>query len=207
MNIEIFSAEEYPQGSPEWRSLKCGIPSASNFKRVMAGGDGKVRSDYMRRLAGEIITGLPAEEHRNTYMDRGNAMEPELRDLYAMIADVEPVQVGFVKRTMPWGTVGASPDSMVGDDGCVEFKSEAPHLLIETMRDGRIPTEHLPQCQGTMLVTGRQWCDLVCGYSGMPIFRRRIKRDSSYIARLEVALEVFATDLQNMVKWIRSYRD
>lgn len=193
------------QGSPEWFELRRGVPTASHFGHVAAGGDGKVRSLYMRKLAGEIVSGVPREDWRGDAMDRGQRVEPELRSLYAMMANVDPTLVGFVRRTMPFGLIGCSPDCLVGEEGVVEFKSAAPHILIEILDRDKTPPEHLPQCQGALLVTGRQWCDLAIGYPGMPLFRRRLPRDESAIARMELALEVFQRELDVMVERVRNY--
>ncbi len=202
MTVEIFNCE---QGSIEWHETKLGIPSASNFSDVMATGEGKVRSKYLRVLAGETVCGIPRETYRNAAMERGKMMEADIRNLYALVANVEPEQIGFVKRTMMVGFAGCSPDAFVGADGVLEIKSAAPDILIEIMKAGRVPPEHLPQCQGAMLVTGRSFCDLAIGYSGMPLFHRRIKRDPAYIARLETAIETFNEDLAELVAWVRAY--
>ena len=69
--LEIFhdSIQEFD----EWLDRRLGIPTASRIADVMAGGEGKVRSKYMRQLAGERITGLPREEtYKSAAMERGN---------------------------------------------------------------------------------------------------------------------------------------
>ena len=211
MTIEVFDCE---QGSDQWKTLRVGIPTASNFSKVMATGEGKVRSEYLRRLAGEVVTGIPTETYKSAAMEIGTVMEPELRALYAMMANVELRQVGFIKRTESFGIIGCSPDSLIGDDGGVEFKKEAPHILIKTLKDDRVPSDYLPQIQGNMLVTGRPWWDIAIGYSfvgdrpddrQMPLFRRRVRRDESAIARLRVGLEVFQQELDELVAWLRRY--
>lgn len=210
-DIEIIDCA---QGTPEWHEAKLGIPSASKFSDVMAGGEGKTRSKYMRQLAGELRTGVTREDFRGAAMDRGTAQEPELISLYSMMANVEVQPIGFIKRPLRIGFAGCSPDGLIGKDGLVQIKSAAPDILIDIMKAGRVPPEHLPQCQGEMLVTGRVWCELVIGNSAtggrpgdlpMPLFRRRIKRDPSYIARLTVAIETFNEELAEMVEWLRRY--
>ena len=89
--MEIFTDLE--QGSSEWFACRAGIPTASKFATVLAKGEGKSRSKYMRQLAGEVITGEPAETFSNSHMERGHAMEDEARQTYAFINDVEPVRV------------------------------------------------------------------------------------------------------------------
>ena len=201
-DIEIIDVE---QGTPEWIELRLGLPTASNFHRVLAGGEGTVRSEYLRKLAGETVSRLPREEYRGAAMDRGSEMEPELRALYEIVTGKKPTPIGFVRRKLKSGFVGASPDAFIGDNGVLEIKSASPHILIDIMQTGKVPPEHLPQTQGALLVTGREFCDLAIGYTGMPLFRRTIRRDPSYIARLEVALDAFNEELAAMVAWVRQY--
>lgn len=206
-DLEIYDAEECPQGSDVWKALRRGWPSASRLASVMAGGEGLTRSKYMRQLAGEQVTGLDREEDFvGSAMERGWAMEPELRDLYAFLSNEKPEVIGFARRKLKVGYVGASPDALVGARKTVEFKSAKPEVLIEILRRGAVPPEHMPQCQGTMLVLGRAACDLMVGYTGMPALLRTIPRDPSFIARLHVHIETFNEELVEMVRWIREYR-
>ena len=204
--IEIVDCD---QGSDKWFSVRRGIPTASNFSDVMAsgrdGGISKTRDLLLRKLAGEIVSGVNREDFRNSAMDRGNTMEDDVRSLYAMISGVEPVKVGFVRRAMRYGIIGASPDSFVGDERGVEIKTSAPHLLIEILKADRVPPEHVLQIQGCMMVTGRKTWDLAIGYTGMPLFRKTIRRDESVIARLDLALSVFYEELNELVAWLRAY--
>jgi hypothetical protein len=96
-----------PHGTPEWHAVRLGIPTASNFSKVLAKGEGKVRNTYMVQLAAEIFTGESEEGFKSADMLRGNAMEPEARDYYAFLNDVEPQQVGFITN----GAKGGSPDT------------------------------------------------------------------------------------------------
>ena len=209
------------QGSPEWIEARLGIPSASNAAKITAGGDGKTRDEYMRKLAGEEVSRRPREDFQSNAMERGTGMEPELRALYQMMTGRVPLPVssdpnltfepgqpgyGFVRRKLGVGRFGASPDSRIGNEGGLEIKSQAPHVLIETMRRDVVPTEFIPQCQATMLVTGWAWVDLLIGYTGMPPFIRRVRRDPSKIAQLEVGIQAFNEELGELVTWVRKYR-
>lgn len=198
--LRIYSTEECPQGSPMWFEARAGIPTASEFSTVMAKGEGKTRSKYMRTLAGEILTGTCQEGYKNADMERGNAMEPEARALYSMIHDVELKQVGFMRRD----DAGASPDSLIGDDGLLEVKTKIPHLQIECLLADRLPPEHVAQCQGQLLISGRQWLDFVSYWPGLPLFVTRVYPDVDYQARLIVELRQFNTELNALVERIRS---
>lgn len=203
--FEIVTADEAPQGSPEWKALRVGKLTASRFADAVAGGDGKVRSKYLRELAGEVMTGEPAETFKSRAMERGTEMEASLRATFQIETGLEVEQISFARRRRPYGIIGASPDGLVGADAGLEIKKNEPHVLIDVLRSGRVPPEYVPQLQGNMLVTGRPWWWLAIGFPGMPMFKRKVARDPAYIARLEVGLEMFQQELGEMIAWLRNY--
>lgn len=188
------------QGSPEWFDARKGIPTASMFSTVMAsgrgGGDSKTRRTYMLKLAGEIITGDQADSFSNIHTDRGHAMEPEARNLYAFERDVEPELVGFIRR----GNAGASPDSLVGNDGLLEIKTKLPHILLDVFERGGFPSEHKAQCQGQLWIAEREWIDLICYWPKMPSFIIRAYRDEEYIKQIAQAVDAFNDELASLVE-------
>jgi predicted phage-related endonuclease len=195
--VETFELE---QGTPEWWDVRMGIATASNFTKVKAGGEGKIRWRYMRMLAGEQITRMPAETFRNDAMDRGTAQEPALRSLYALMTNNEPIPCGFMRRRLGDYMIGCSPDSLIETKGMLEIKSAAAHVLIEVVEGNQIPPEHVAQCQGSLLVSGREYCDLFIGCPGMRPFYKRIPRDEAYITMLANFLDVFNRELAQMVE-------
>src|SRR5882762_476983 len=123
MPIEIIDCE---QRSEEWFKVRMGIPTASMFGVILAQSDErKGRASYMRKLAGEIITKIPMESYTNDDMERGNQQEPEILARYQFEQDTEVHHVGFIKN----GNKGCSPDGLLGDDGMVQIKSAAPHVM------------------------------------------------------------------------------
>jgi hypothetical protein len=199
MPVEIIDVQ---QNTPEWFQARCGLPTASNFQCLMAeSADRKGRATYLRQVAGEILTGIPSESFKNAAMDRGHAMEPEAREMYAFMHDCEPVQVGFVRN----GRKGWSPDSLIGSSGCLEIKTQAPHLLIETIEKDVFPGVHKAQTQGGLLVGDLEWIDLVVFYTGMPLFEKRAVRDVAYIAKLSREIDLFNEEVDELVEKIRRY--
>lgn len=186
--IEVFDC---PQGSPEWFKARLGIPTASEFAAVKAKGEGKTRRTYMMKLIGEILTGECMENYSNSHMERGKEMEPDARNLYAFRMDIEPVQVGFVRN----GRKGASPDSLIGNDGMCEIKTKLPHLQAEVLLADKLPPEHLAQCQGNLWVAEREWIDFVSYWPRMPLFVKRVYRDEAYIAMLAKEVDQFLMEL------------
>lgn len=193
------------QGSEEWFRARAGMPTASEFATVMAsgrgGGESKTRRTYMLKLAGEIITDEPMERYSNAAMERGHAMEDEARSAYAFLKDVEPAQVGFIVN----GPKGYSPDSLIGDDGLLEIKTAAPHILIDKLLSGEFSPEHKAQCQGGLWVAEREWIDLVTYWPKLPPLIVRAYRDEVYIASIAKAVAQFNEELAEVVERIRRY--
>src|SRR5215831_5045177 len=200
--LEIIECE---QGSPDWYRHRMKIPTASEFATVMAKGKGgnesKTRAKYLRQLAGEILTDEPMENYTNAYMERGKLLEPEIRNLYCMMANCDVRQIGFLRN----GRVGASPDGLIGSDGMIEIKSEAPHLLIETILADKIPPEHYAQLQGNLLVAGREWIDIAIGYKRMPLVIKRMRRDEIYMKTLSDEIDRFLDELDAIVQKVKAY--
>src|SRR5437868_9689470 len=192
MDLQLFDCE---QGTPEWYAARAGIPTASEFDTVLAkgkgGGESKTRRTYMLKLIGERITGAPMYSYSNDHMERGKEMEQEARDLYAMLSDVEPLRVGFMRR----GDAGASPDSLVGDNGLLEIKTTLAHLQLDCLLNDELPSEHKAQCQGQLWISGREWVDFVSYWPGLPLFGKRVFRDEPYIARLKVEVDAFNSEM------------
>lgn len=207
MPLEIFNCE---QGSDEWLRCRMGIPTASEFATVMAKGKGgepsQTRRTYMYKLAGERISGAPMENYSNSYMERGKLLEGEARELYAFMTDADPQLIGFVSN----GFAGCSPDALIGEDGLLEIKTKAPHIMIDVILKGDIPPEHIAQMQGALWITGRQWCDLFCYYrgangNGKPMFyKRRMLRDEAYIRKIADAVEIFNRELDALVRDVQN---
>jgi hypothetical protein len=201
--LEFFDCE---QCSPEWYALRAGIPTASEFHTVLARGKtkgevSKTRLTYLRKLAGEIITGEPMEAFTNAHLERGKAMEDEARDFYAFMHDAELERVGFIKN----GQTGCSPDSLLAIDGMVEIKTALPHILIEKLEADKFPPEHAAQCQGGLWVTGRDYIDLIIYWPKMPLFVKRAFRDEEYISTLAGEVDRFNEELAALVERVRRY--
>lgn len=198
MALEIFDCA---QGTPEWHECRRGIPTASMFATVMAKGEGKTRGAYLRRLAGEIITGRCADSYSNHHMERGKEEEPIARDIYAMEREADPQLVGFVRN----GPKGCSPDSLIGTDGMLEIKSAEAHILIEKLLRTDAPPEHKAQCQGALWVAERAWIDLAIYSPGLPLVVHRLARDEEYIRNLAAEVDRFNDELAEIVEKVRRY--
>lgn len=202
MSIEII---ECTQGEDAWHQARLGIPTSSKFHTVLArgvkGGESLTRREYLYKLAGEIITGEPMNNFVSKDMERGKVMEEEARDYYALITRQELRRVGFIRN----GAKGCSPDSLIGSNGAVEFKTAFPHILGELIDRDEFPPNHKAQTQGVLWVAELEWIDLSIFWPKMPRFIKRAVRDEPYIRNLESEVDRFNADLHEIVERIRRY--
>jgi hypothetical protein len=192
------------QGTPEWFAARLGIPTASNFSTILpsgrGGGESKTRRTYMLKLIGERMTGEMVDSYTNAHMERGKEMESEARFAYEFMRETECQRVGFIKN---FGA-GASPDSLVGDNGLVEIKTKLPHLQLEVILSDEMPSEHWAQVQGQLWVSEREWCDFVSYWPKLPLFTKRIYRDDKYInQKLWPEVQKFINEMNELQEKIK----
>lgn len=201
----MIIVHECEQGSEEWFARRMGIPTASEFSTILAsgkgGGESKTRAAYLRKLAGEILTGDPMETYTNVHMERGKIMEDEARGFYCFEQNCEVDRVGFVTN----GNKGCSPDSLIGKNGGLEIKTALPHIQIERLEKNELPPEHKAQVQGSLWVCEREWWDFVSYCPKLPLLTVRVTRDDGYIANLAGAVYKFNSELAELVERIRRY--
>ena len=189
------------QGTPEWFAARCGIPTASNFDKIVTskGEPSKQRTKYLYQLAGESITGIPEETYQNAAMQRGIEMEAEARNLYSMTTGEELKEVGFCVSK----GCGASPDGLVGEKGGLEIKCPNLTTHVGYLLENTLPTDYFQQVQGNLLVTGRDWWDFQSYYPGIKPLIIRVYPDKNFIGLLENELRKFCLDLNVVIKKIK----
>lgn len=190
------------QGSEEWLQSRLGKPTASNFgKLITPTGKPSASADgYINELIAQRITGELPEFYTNSAMERGNELEPAAKALYEFTYGVEVVEAGLcLHNTLD---CGASPDGLVGDDGGLEIKCPLPHNHIASLRSGDVTTKYIPQIQGCLWITGREWWDFMSYHPAMEDLVVRVYRDEGYIKKLAdlvtSAVEIIETESQ---KW------
>lgn len=195
---------EHAQGTPEWLAERAGIPTSSSFDMIVTsqGKPSKQREKYLYTLAAERITGVKAEHHQSQAMLNGIEREAEAREYYEFITGYEVEQVGacFPDARKRWAS---SPDGLVGEPGLLEIKCPLAHTHIGYLLDKKLPTAYSVQIQGQLLVTGRLWVDFLSYYPGLPHFLIRVEKDKFLQERLNVELESFVTELDEITEKLR----
>ena len=187
------------QGTSEWLQIRSGIPTASCFDQIITPKTGKLSSSatgYMHKLLAEKIMGHPVAEFVSSWMDRGNALEAEAIAYFEGIFETTTVRVGFL--TNDAGTIGASPDRLVGDDGLLEIKVPKDETHVGYLITHAIDEKYKAQCQGQLWVSGRKWLKIMSYHPEMPPALVHVERDEEYIEKLSEAVTAFAAELARM---------
>lgn len=191
------------QGSQEWLKLRSGIPTSSQFARIITptGKPSKSSDPYMHALIAERYMGRPLTEHVSFWMERGSALEAEAVAYYEHLKDTDTEAVGFV--TNDAGTIGESPDRLVGEDGLLEIKCPAPHTHVQYLMHKPVDRTYYPQIMGQLWICEREWVDILSYHPGMPPALVRTHRDEPYIKLLAGAVTSFSDDLERQWELLR----
>jgi len=197
------------QGSPEWLQARLGIPTASEFDKLITPAKweptkGTTSRNYAIKLLTERIIGAPLDHVTTAAMQAGHDWEPKARAAYELRAGVDVGICGLCLNDE--GTAGASPDFLVGSEGSGEIKyATAPEIHIGRLIDSEgFRQEHFVQVQGQLYITGREWVDLV-GYSaGLPMVQVRCYAVPDFQVKLAAALDVFLAGLHLLVERAKS---
>ncbi|CAG4889558.1 lambda exonuclease family protein [Paraburkholderia gardini] len=211
------------QGTDAWREQRAGKITASCFGdaidiaeaepgAVYKSGPRKgqpklpessaARNTYMRVVAFERTSGVPKHEIGAKSLNWGKDIESFAREAYQVETGNIVVESGFIVHPQ-FDFIGCSPDGLVGKPGGIEMKCPLDEQVhIKTILEG-MPKEHLPQVQGGMLCTGREWWDFVSydprQKESLRLYVQRIYRDEEYIRKLLVGLHQFNAEVEAMI--------
>ena len=192
------------QYSEEYDRLKIGIPTSSNFHKIITpqGKPSKQWREYACVLIAERILQRKIEFYRSPAMEWGLIAEAEAADWYEFDQDVTVQRVGFI--TDDNHTVGCSPDRLVGDEGLLEIKAPLPHTQVEYWISGEIHERFRPQLQGQLFVSQRSWVDILCWHDVLPKVVMRIDPDEKFIKALDHELQIFNYFIDRVMEKIRA---
>lgn len=185
------------QGTEEWKRLRLGIPTASQFHRIVTpkGAPSKSQEAYRHELIAERLLGEEMDDFESKWMTRGKETELEAVNYYELQRGVDVERIGFILNDAR--TVGASPDGLVGDDGLAEIKVCKPSTHVGyLLQDGSAYAEHMIQAQGQLWIAQRPWNDLVSYCPGLPSAIHRVERDEVFIKALEKEMREFSEKLE-----------
>lgn len=187
------------QGSTEWANLRFGIPTASNFEKIVTPTGGKSRSadPYMFTLLAERAMGHAEEQFKSSWMERGNEVEGDAINFYELLHDCAVETVGFI--TNDEGTVGCSPDALIKPNGTLQIKCPKGNTHMSyILKTGKAYEEYKPQVQGEIWIAEAEWSDVLSYHPELNMALIRVERDERFINLLEKEIMDFSMRLEGL---------
>ena len=198
------------QGADEWRQARLGVPTASRFSELVTstGELSKSLKAYAADLAAERYAGAPMESWEgNQWTERGHELEDAARATYEFTRGVQVVQVGFI--TDDDGRWGCSPDSLVSDDGMVEFKclktSRHIGMILDYKKRKSLHPDYIQQAVGQLVIAEREWNDVVFYHPALPMLVVRTNPITEVVAGLRAALPIIEAERDSILTTLKEF--
>jgi hypothetical protein len=200
------------QGTKKWDDDRLGKITASRFGDVLTRGRGKdaefgkTAMTYAYEIVAQKLTGEKKPEVTSSSLEWGKRWELKARLFYQRKTFRLVKETGYIALD---DDVGGSPDGLISDDGGLEIKcpyNSAIHL--STLLKRIVPKEYVPQVQGYMWVTEREWWDFA---SFDPRYQKdadkmvivRVQRDDKFIEELSERVDKFKEIIDNILCSVR----
>lgn len=172
------------QGSPEWHIFRSSIIGASDSAPILG------ISPYKTRAAlWDEKMGLSSGQFKTKAMQRGNDLEPMIREKISGYLDCQLVTKVFVSEEHPW--MACSVDGIDLEKGIVvEIKTanEKDHRLAQRFA---VPEKYYSQLQHILEVCG---LDVIwyCSYNeNYPLAYFPVQRDKTFIDKMIIEEKIF----------------
>lgn len=195
------------QGTEEWFIERIPYVTASDVAKVMAGGSGATRRNYLIRKLCENLSGQPTKTYKSAKMQDGNDRESTARVIYEKIKGLTVTQLPFAY--LEDEKLGASTDGEVDEDGIIEIKNVMSSEQVALLSTGKIKSEYLKQMNTQMYVLNKKWCDFVSVALGdeesgelpdqLKVKIIRVYRDEELILKIRKEVAFFHHDLQELI--------
>ena len=145
------------QRTEQWHKLRTGRFTGSEIHKLMGvKGLGETGNTYALEKAFDIVFGRDKDEGFTSYaMQRGIDLEPLAFDFFAERQFFKVDKCGFFVKG---DNLGASPDGLTSDNGCLEIKCPDNKKILGLITGKPIDTQYIWQMQCEMLVTNSTHC-------------------------------------------------
>jgi hypothetical protein len=193
------------QGTAEWLEARRGNFTASRFGDLLADPSTARYQGYITEVVNEII-GVPDfdDGEYKPWFWHGKQWEAEARASYEFETGRTVVEDSLIMSKELY-YVGCSPDGLVGDDGGIEIKCRKSWEAFLKSVEAEVDSIHVPQIQGCMWVTERQWWDYISYFKApesadYDMHIHRVYRDEAYINRLRSACRTAWIEVQQRLE-------
>lgn len=194
------------QGSANWFSARLGRVTGTRFNSLMMTNSTKGYKDLISNIVCEMISGEFDEQFKTALMERGNEVEPEARDFYSHLFEVDVDQVGIIypdedNEFHEW--VGISPDGLT--EGGLEIKCPLRKTHLNYIIGGILPKEYYWQVYGSLFVTGLPYWDFMSYFPDMKPFILRVYPDKEVFKKIEERLRITIGLIKERLEFYEGY--
>lgn len=189
-----------------WLAHRAGKLTASRMKDAMDflknGQPSKRRSDLMREILAERLTGSSVRHFVTDAMSWGLEKESEAKAAYEAHSGILIADAGFYDHP-DIDNFGATPDGLVGADRLIETKCPTTQTFVEWTLRGEVPEEHKPQMCAQLACTGRRAVVFVAYDPRIrdpkrQLFVREYEPTRKEIEEIEAGAEVFLSEVEEL---------
>ncbi len=194
------------QGTPEWDKIRAGKFSASKAAVIMGGLDTQGLKDYLGELAWGRVFGPTDSGFKSEAMKRGNLVEPESREWYALTKDVLVEECGFVEHgSIP--NLGWSPDGLFNKRrNGIEAKNPLHKAWMAVEETRKVPAEYRWQVKFACLVGALDGLDFVCYHPRAGGLIVGVELEPEEQERIEERIALLEPMVQKRVDRLSEYR-
>ena len=194
------------QRTQEWHEYRGRRITASQFACVLAKPTTKRYLGYLEDII-ESINGVPYFDCEKPWFRHGKEMEDEAMSFYEWRVQREIERFGGDNPKLfvhpKYNFIGCSPDGLDGGEGGVEIKCHKSLNQFLISEERGIPTQYIPQVQGSLWITERKWWNFVSYYRKEEtrlIHIHCVYPDLEYHKKLETACLDFWAKIQEKLK-------
>jgi len=192
---------EGDQRTPEWEKACLGSVGASSVSKIITtrGKRSTQRNRYFNTLMNEIIS---EEKEMDRFcsesMQEGINREQQTLDAFSIFTDLEIRNISHIKP-FERAYYHCSPDSIVvGQEEGVEVKSVQEQTQIKRLRQNKLPTECILQCQMSLLASGWDLWYFFSYHPNQAPLLIEVERDENLISLIKQEVEIFIEELNNL---------
>ena len=156
--------------------------------------EGGAVNSYLNRKLAEWFLQSPLESFNAFAVEQGQVLEGEAKPAYTFETGESIQNVALI--TNDDGTIGCSPDGLLGDDGGIEIKCPQPEKHVEYLLGGCVPKDYLAQVHGSMFITGRKFWRFMSYRRKFPPLIVTVQRDDQIQSTIAKAVGMFLEQFQ-----------
>jgi len=192
----------FKQHDPQWFDARLDSIGGTDISKIITT-KGKLstsRADFLLDKASQIMTRKTKPLYQTYEMKWGNENETRARKMFEFIKEIELSECAMIfsdeKRNWHISPDGYNEDIEVG------WETKCPQLkeFTKTVKENKLPTKHILQCQSSLALTGWDSWWFMSYFPKLKPFMLEVKRDEALIKIILHEVSNFIEDLKKLIE-------